>query len=362
MAVKLAKPINYRSAANITALDFQNIMQDLKVRKDFAVAVSGGPDSLALVLLSEQYAKENGLKLTVLSVDHSLRPDSKDEIKWVEKLMRRKKTKFACLKLKGKKPDSNIMAYAREQRYDLLTQYCKKSKIPYLLTAHHLDDEIENFLMRLIRGSGIKGLSSSRASFKHKKSGVNIVRPLLSFSKKSLIKYLSLTKQNYVVDPTNKDTRFDRSRIRVLTTKLISEGLSKSRFSNVIDNLKKAESAIESSLSGYGKNLIQIRDKSSLTISIKDFIKIPEEIQFRLFVKIVEYISKKKQKPRAKSISNLMKKIIRRDFKSMTVHGCIFAKEGKEFIITLEHGRANKTKKKQRIVGFTKKSISDLFT
>ena len=361
MAVKLARPINYRSAANITALDFQNIMRDLKVRKDFAVAVSGGPDSLALVLLSEQYAKENGLKLTALSVDHSLRPDSKGEIKWVEKLMRRKNTKFVCLKLKGKKPDSNIMAYAREQRYDLLTQYCKKSKIPYLLTAHHLDDEIENFLMRLIRGSGIKGLSSSRSSFKHRKSGVNIVRPFLSFSKKSLIKYLSLKKQKYVVDPTNKDARFDRSRIRALTTKLISEGLSKSRFANVIDNLKKAEFAIQNSLSGYGKNLIQIRDKSSLAISIKDFIKIPEEIQFRLFVKIVEYISKKKQKPRAKSISNLMKKIIRRDFKNMTVHGCIFTKEGKEIIITLEHGRTNKTKKKQQLVSFTKKGIADLF-
>tara|TARA_Y100000741_G_scaffold31781_2_gene22538 strand:+ start:286 stop:1299 length:1014 start_codon:yes stop_codon:yes gene_type:complete len=336
-------------------------MQDLKVRKDFAVAVSGGPDSLALVLLSENYAKENGLKLTALSVDHSLRPDSKDEIKWIKKLMRRNKIKFSCIKLKGKKPDSNIMAYARERRYSLLTQYCKRSKISYLLTAHHLDDEIENFLMRLIRGSGIKGLSSSHTSFKHRKSGVNIVRPLLSFSKKSLIKYLSLTKQNYVVDPTNKDVRFDRSRIRVLTAKLISEGLSKSRFSNVIDNLKKAESAIEKSLSGYGKNLIQIRDKSSLAISIKNFIKIPEEIQFRLFVKIVEYVSKKKQKPRAKSISNLMKKIIRRDFKSMTVHGCIFTKEGKEIIIKLEYGRANKTKKKHQFVSFTKKGISDLF-
>ena len=361
MAVKLARPINYRLAANITALDFHNIMQNLKVRKDFAAAISGGPDSLALALLSEQYAKENSLKFTAISVDHSLRPDSKNEIKWVEKLMSRKKIKFVCLKLKGKKPDSNIMAYAREQRYDLLTQYCKRSKIPYLLTAHHLNDEIENFLMRLIRGSGIKGLSSSRRAFKHRRSGVNIIRPLLSFSKKSLIKYLSLKKQKYVVDPTNKDNRFDRSRIRALTTKLISEGLSKSRFANVIDNLKKAEAAIQRSLSEYGKNLVQIRDKSSLVISIKDFIQIPEEIQFRLVVKIVEYVSKKKQKPRAKSILNLIKKMTRRDFKSMTVHGCIFAKSGKEIIISLENGRSDKTKKKQQFVSFTNKGISDLF-
>ena len=159
------------------------------------------------------------------------------------------------------------MAYAREKRYDLLTHYCKSSNISYLLTAHHLDDEIENFLMRLIRGSGIKGLSSSRPSSKHRRSGVNVIRPLLSFSKKSLIKYLSLTKQNYIVDPTNKDARFDRSRIRALTTQLISEGLSKSRFANVIDNLKKAASAIQNSLSGYGKNLI------NRSFSLKNIIK-----------------------------------------------------------------------------------------
>ena len=141
--------------------------------------------------------------------------------------------------------------------------------------------------------------------------------------------------------------------------KIHSEQPKDFRFSN--DNLKKADSAIENSLSEYGKNLIQIRGKSSLVITIKDFVKIPEEIQFRLLFRIIGYISNKKNKPRAKSISNLMKKMIRRDFKSMTVHGCIFVNEGKEISIMLEHGRSNKTKKKRQLISFTKKGISDLF-
>ena len=97
MAVKLVKPINYGSAGNITALDFQNIMRNLKICKDFAVAISGGPDSLALVLLSDQYAKDNRLKFTAISVDHSLRSDSENEIKWLERLMRKYEIKTVLI-------------------------------------------------------------------------------------------------------------------------------------------------------------------------------------------------------------------------------------------------------------------------
>tara|TARA_B100000401_G_scaffold436209_1_gene379256 strand:- start:918 stop:2006 length:1089 start_codon:yes stop_codon:yes gene_type:complete len=361
MAVKLVKPINYRSTANITALDFQNIMRNLKICKDFAVAISGGPDSLALVLLSDQYAKDNRLKFTAISIDHSLRSDSKNEIKWIERLMRKYKIKFISLKVKGQKPKSNVMSYARDNRYSLLTQHCKKSKITFLLTAHHLDDEIENFFMRLIRGSGIKGLSSSSVKHTHRKSGVKIIRPLLSYSKKTLIKYLAHKKQKYIFDPTNNDKRHDRSRIRLLTSKLISEGLNKSRLANIIDNLKKAEFAIQSSLSGHVKTLVRIRDKSHIVIRLKGFIKLPEEFQFRIAANILEYVSKKNKKPRAKSVLNVMEKIALKDFRGMTVHGCTIVKKENEIILFQERGRINKTGKKQPLVHFTKKGISDLF-
>jgi tRNA(Ile)-lysidine synthase len=213
MGVKLVKPIKHRSVASISASEFQNILWTLKVRKNFAVAVSGGPDSLALLLLSKQYAETNNIKLTAISIDHSLRIDSGAEIQWIKKLTNRHKIRFSYLKWKGKKPESNIMAQAREKRYELLIRQCKKLGLSYLLTAHHLDDEIENFLMRLIRGSGIKGLSSLSPKLKYKNSGITIARPLLNYPKKSLIKYLAINNQEYIEDPTNKNKRFDRTRI-----------------------------------------------------------------------------------------------------------------------------------------------------
>ena len=113
-------------------------------------------------------------------------------------------------------------------------------------------------------------------------------------------------------------------------SKLISEGLNKSRLANIIDNLKKAEFAIQSSLSGHVKTLVRIRNKSSIVITLKDFTKLPEEIQFRIAANILEYVGKKNQKPRAKSVLNVMENIVVKDFKRMTVHGCIIAKKEKE--------------------------------
>ena len=116
------------------------------------------------------------------------------------------------------------METARNKRYELLTRKCKQLKIRYLLTAHHLDDQIENFFMRLVRGSGLKGLSSiSRIS---KKNNIVLVRPLLDYSKKSLIKILAEKKQKYVDDPSNINSMFDRVRFRKIISKTTSHHLT----------------------------------------------------------------------------------------------------------------------------------------
>ena len=340
MGVKLVKPINFRSVKSITAIKFQNTMQVLEVRSDFAVAVSGGPDSLALLFLSKQYAEDNNLNFIAIGIDHSLRTNSKDEIQWVKKFLKKKKIKFYSIKWEGKKPQSNIMALAREKRYQLLTNHCKKLKIPYLLTAHHLDDEIENFLMRLIRGSGLKGLSSLKPRLKHKKTGVYIVRPLLEHPKKSLIKYLATIKQAYIEDPTNKDNRFDRTRIRILSSKLITEGLNKSRFLNVISNLKKSENAIISSIDFYLREIIINENKNSIKINLRKFIEMPDEIQFRILVKIASLVGMKKQSLRAQSVLNLINKINKADFKQATFNKCLFKRSQGFVNVIPEKGRA----------------------
>ena len=187
--------------------------------------------------------------MTVICIDHNLRKNSSSEVKWVRSEAMKLGAHFITAKIPKNNLKSNLMSYARDVRYKELYKICSRKKIKVLLTAHHLDDEIENFLMRLVRGSGIKGLSSLKEKSMVNNNKLQLIRPLLRYPKKSLIKYLSSKKQTYVCDPTNKDLTFDRSRIRQLSETLIKEGLSKNRFSAVIKNLKNANEAVNEPVS-----------------------------------------------------------------------------------------------------------------
>ena len=164
---KKFKPIIYKNIKN----------------NSFALAVSGGSDSLSLAYLSKLYSLEQKNKLHVLIVDHQLRKESKKESLKVKSILKRKKIESTILKWRGKVPKSNIQKNARNIRYNLISEYCFKNGIKYLVTAHHLDDQIENFFIRLFRGSGLTGLSSMPESFIFN-NDLKIVRPFLGFKKK----------------------------------------------------------------------------------------------------------------------------------------------------------------------------------
>ena len=137
--------------------------KNIKVlKKDPAViAVSGGPDSLALAALSKKYSKENSNKFYYLLVDHGIRKNSSKEALAVKKFL--KKSKINLIVKKNKKEiTKNIHSNAREIRYEIMKNFCLQKKIKYILTAHHSEDQIETFLIRLSRGSGVQGLSSMK--------------------------------------------------------------------------------------------------------------------------------------------------------------------------------------------------------
>ena len=336
MVVKLVKPINYKNIKKVTDADFEKQLKFLGVNANFAVALSGGPDSLALLYLAKNFAKKNNLKFTAVSVDHNLRVDSSKEIEWIKKLMKKEKVSFVTKKVRKKISSSNTLSTARKHRYELLTDVCRKNKFKYLLTAHHLDDEIETFLMRLIRGSGIKGLSSLKSVSKYKGGEISIVRPLLKYSKKCLIKYLAKMNQPYIYDNTNQDMKYDRSRIRAIAENLINEGLDKKRILEVIQNLKKADEAITVSVNNYLKKYISLGRNSTLKFNNKKFKKAPVEIQYRIINKLCRLVGNKNKVPRSKSLQNLIEKINAGDIKSHTLNGCIFMVKRGEILISKE--------------------------
>ena len=191
---------------------YKKFEKDLKLNEDFVVAVSGGLDSLALCFLSKVYSIKKHLKVTCLHVDHKLRNNSTKEAKFVKLLLKKLSTNVEILTWVGKKPNSNIQSVARDKRYALMINKAKKLKINNILLGHHKDDLIENFFIRILRGSGLNGM----VSFDQKTNlqNINLIRPLLKFSKQNLEYITKKIFKNYVDDPSNKNIEFKRVKIR----------------------------------------------------------------------------------------------------------------------------------------------------
>ena len=177
-----------------------------------AVAVSGGPDSLALTLLANAWANARRGKAVGLSVDHGLRPEATDECRRVGAWLGGWGIEHHTLVRRGAAPTRGVQAAARQARYRLLTDWCKRYGVLHLLLAHHRDDQAETFLMRLERGSGLDGLAGM--SVLSADGGVRLLRPLLATPKADLIELLTQKQQDWIEDPSNRDPAFKRSQLR----------------------------------------------------------------------------------------------------------------------------------------------------
>ena len=162
---------------------YKKFEKDLNLKQNFVVAVSGGPDSLALAFLAKIYSIKKKLISNFLIVDHKIRKNSSQEAKFVKKILNSMGIVSHILVWKGKKPSKNIQSVARNKRYELLFNQCNKLKIENILLGHHQDDLMENFFLRILRGSGLKGLISLDKKTQIKR--INLYRPLLYQKKKT---------------------------------------------------------------------------------------------------------------------------------------------------------------------------------
>ena len=167
-----------------------------------AVGVSGGADSLALVLLLDELLRPQGRQVIALTVDHGLREESATEAAYVAKLMAEHEIEHHILVWQGEKPSTGIEEAARDARYALLRGWCQANGVEILCVAHHQQDQAETFLMRLQRGSGVTGLCGMAEV--NELDGVSIVRPLLNISSECLKNYLQLRNISWVEDPERR--------------------------------------------------------------------------------------------------------------------------------------------------------------
>jgi tRNA(Ile)-lysidine synthase len=284
----------------ISARQAKGLFADWKHAPGLVLAVSGGPDSIALMWLAARWrrALSRGPRLLAVTVDHGLRAEASREAREVKRLARDLDVPHRTVRWTGEKPTSGVPAAARAARYRLLATVARQSGASHIVTAHTRDDQAETLLMRLLRGSGIGGLAAmARES---EREGVLIVRPFLNISKSQLIATLEKAKISYADDPTNRDTRFTRPRIRGLIEELGAEGGDARNLARLASRLARANAAIEVLTDGAARYLA-LRDRETRSppksigprpqnagFEAAAFAGLPEEIRLRLLLRAID--------------------------------------------------------------------------
>jgi tRNA(Ile)-lysidine synthase len=316
---------------------FKEFSSFLSPKENLAVAVSGGPDSLALAYLTKCYSLKKNIRVSYFIVDHKLRKESSLEAITVKKILKKIDIQCKVLSWNGKKPSKNIQAKSRDKRYSLLANECKKNNIKYLLLGHHLNDLFENFLIRMVRGSGLNGLISFDKNTKYKGQDLNILRPLLSLEKKDLL-YISREVFNFFVeDPSNINEDYKRTRIRDLLNSLKKEGLDKKKLILTINNLKDSNKSIKFYADRNLEKNSTFLKKKNIYILNNYFFDQSHEIIFRCLTKIIQNIGKKYYPVRGKSINELIKGIVKKSFLRVTLGGCFIERVNETILISREN-------------------------
>jgi tRNA(Ile)-lysidine synthase len=258
------------------------------------VAVSGGPDSTALLWLTARWRSRltQGPTLVAVTVDHGLRPESASEVRAVKRLAKKLNVDHQTVRWTGRKPATGIQEAAREARYRLLSEAARKAGAGHILTAHTLDDQAETVLFRMARGSGVSGLAGMGFT-----AGVPavegrdivLVRPLLLVSKARLIATLKAAKLAYSVDPSNADPRFARPRLRALLPALAREGLTAERLGRLARRVARIDEVLVKTVNAAQAVLCPEPwpPAGPVSVDLEAFLNLPAEVGLRLLARMI---------------------------------------------------------------------------
>jgi tRNA(Ile)-lysidine synthase len=276
----------------ISVAQAKRLFADWKSAPAIVLAVSGGPDSIALMWLAARWrrALARGPRLVAVTVDHGLRPEAAREARDVKRLARSLEVAHRTLRWTGTKPNTGLPAAARAARYRLLAQAARANGATHILTAHTRDDQAETLLMRMLRGSGIAGLAAmTRVS---EREGLWLARPLLDVSKAQLVATLNRARINFADDPTNRDVSYTRPRLRALMPALAEEGGDSKNLARLAARLARANAALEVLADG-AERYLALRDRNDAArfgFDAAAFAGLAEEIRLRLLKRAIDRV------------------------------------------------------------------------
>jgi tRNA(Ile)-lysidine synthase len=330
--------------APVSADDFAARMAALgpfEPRPHVAAAVSGGPDSLALVFLLHEWLAARGGRLTALTVDHGLRPDSAAEAAGVSRLLELHGIEHRVLAWQGPKPAASRQAAARSARYRLLLAACEAAGIFHLALAHHLEDQAETFLLRLGRGSGLDGLAAMAPV--SETSGLRLLRPLLDLPKARLQAALEARGLAWVDDPSNRDGAYARVRLRRLLPELAGEGLTPARLGGASHHLGRARAALEGDVAALLARAARPDPAGFVDLDPAALAAASGEVSRRALARCLMAVGGCGYTPRLERLERLHASLGADLARAVTLGGCRVVPRGTRWLIVREAGRTAPT-------------------
>ena len=263
------------------------------------VACSGGPDSVALFRLLRQLAPEWKLRLGLIHVHHSLRGKSADrDAEFVRRLAAKYKVPFVLGKKKvrqmARKEKFSIEEAAREARLEFFQETAKKRRIRKIALAHTQDDQAETVLMRILKGTGMRGLSGIRQQLVFGK--LKLVRPMLQLTKKEILDWLAEEKISFREDASNRSVKFVRNRVRNKLLPLLEKEFNprmKEALARIPEIINQENEMLADLESAAWSRVYLKKGKKAIQLDREAFSRFPAPLQFRLLNRALKQIDSK---------------------------------------------------------------------
>lgn len=330
------------AASPITPDAAKALLESLNFHPHVAIAVSGGSDSTALMWLVARWVKTHAHppRITVLTVDHGLRPEAAGEAVKVAGWARALSLDSEVLTWTGARPISGLQAKAREMRYGLMRDWCLAHGASLLVTAHTREDQAETFLMRLARGSGIRGLSGMRAG---ERGPLLLERPLLETSRAELKATLAAAGHPWIEDPSNEDERFERVRLRKAMPLLAELGLTPEAVARSAARLERALHPITELGRDFMARHVELRPEGFAMVALAPFRKLDDEVAIQLLERLLERLGGGDEPPRLMAVEALHHRLRQGGNEARTLAGCRIAQRRSHLLIGREAGRISLT-------------------
>ncbi|MDA5094002.1 tRNA lysidine(34) synthetase TilS [Aliiroseovarius sp. KMU-50] len=296
------------------------------------VAVSGGSDSTALLILCRDWALAENIQLTAFTVDHGLRPEAAGEARQVEALCQTLGVSHLTLQWTGWNGQGNVQDAARQARYRLLAEAAKTARCDAVALGHTKDDQAETFLMRLARGSGVDGLSAMRDDWQAE--GMRWLRPLLNTRREELRSLLRERGVSWSEDPSNADPRFERVKMRQAMQDLGALGLDVNRLAGTADAMSTARDALAHLAHEAAQKICRV-EAGDVVIDPAPFWSLPIETRDRIVAEAIRFVSSTPYRPRLSSLRGAIAGA--RSGQKSTLQGCLIHPHHTGLRITREH-------------------------